>query len=477
MSKLENLLNDPIFEAVSKHADKINMPAYVIGGYVRDKLLDPNNNPKDIDIVIIGDSLYFAQSFCDYMGLDSSSLNIFKNFGTVMLNFKDLQIEFVSSRKESYRSNSRKPIVELGTFQDDQSRRDFTINALALGLNKENYGNLIDPFNGLNDLKNKIIRTPLDPEITFSDDPLRMLRAIRFSCQLNFSVSDSTLEAIRKVNDRIKIISKERICQELNKIINSNYPSKGFVLLHIVGLLGFIMPEVAALDIIDNYNGKSHKNNFYHSLAVLDNVAIKSDDLWLRWAALLHDIAKPLCKQYNEKTGWTFHGHEVKGAKMVPKIFKNLKLPLNDKMKFVQKMVLLHMRPIALTQAEVTDSAIRRLLLEAGSDIDKLMLLCSADITTANANKQKLYTENFNLVYRKLQEVEGRDRIKNWKSPLNGNEIMNLLQIDHGRQIGALKTSLKEAILEGYITNDKESAIEFVIKEALALGITTKKTG
>lgn len=440
----------------------MDVDAYAIGGYVRDIFL--KRNSKDIDVVTIGKGIDLATRVHQKLG-NEAHLSTFKNFGTAQVKFRDLEIEFVGARRESYNRDSRKPIVEDGSLEDDQNRRDFTINALAIGLSKNNYGKLLDPFNGLQDLENKILRTPLDPDITYSDDPLRMMRAIRFSSQLNFTIEENSLTAISKNKDRIKIVSKERITDELNKIILSPVPSNGFKLLFNTGLLHIIFPEMVKLYGTETINGLSHKDNFYHTLEVLDNVAGKSDNLWLRWAAILHDIAKPATKRFEEGHGFTFHGHEDKGARMVPKIFTSLKLPLNEKMKYVQKLVELHLRPIVLAKTEITDSAVRRLLFEAGDDIDDLMTLCESDITTKNPNKVKRYLLNFEIVRAKLVELEEKDKIRNWQPPIKGEEIMKLYNLTPGREIGILKNALKDAILDGEIENNFESAKSFLDKK------------
>ncbi len=452
-------LNQHIFIQISKCANNLNVDAYAIGGYVRDLFL--NRESKDIDIVTIGKGIELAESLHKLLG-DTSTLSTFKNFGTAQVKFKDLEIEFVGARKESYNRNSRKPIVEDGTLEDDQNRRDFTINAIAIGLSKNNYGKLLDPFNGLQDLENKIIRTPLDPEITYSDDPLRMMRAIRFSSQLNFTIETESLNAISKNKERINIVSQERITDEINKIILSPIPSVGFKLLFNTGLLHLIFPEMVRLHGVDTINGLSHKDNFYHTLEVLDNTAKKTDSLWLRWAAILHDIAKPATKRFEVGHGFTFHGHEDKGARMVPKIFTNLKLPLNEKMKYVQKLVQLHLRPIVLAKTEVSDSAVRRLLFEASNDIDDLMLLCESDITTKNPNKVKRYLSNFEIVRTKLVELEEKDKLRNWQPPISGEEIMQLYNLQPSREVGILKNRLREGILDGLVENNYESAKIFL---------------
>jgi len=455
-------LNQDIFKQIHACADELNVDAYAIGGYVRDIFL--KRPSKDIDVVTIGKGIDLATSLHKKLG-EEAHLSTFKNFGTAQVKFKDLEIEFVGARKESYNRNSRKPIVEDGTLEDDQNRRDFTINALAIGLSKNNFGKLLDPFNGMQDLENKIIRTPLEPEITYSDDPLRMMRAIRFSSQLGFEIEEKSRMAIIWQKERIKIVSKERITDELNKIILSPVPSVGFKLLFDTGLLHIIFPEMVKLHGVETINGLSHKDNFYHTLEVLDNTAKKSDNLWLRWAAILHDIAKPATKRFEEGHGFTFHGHEDRGARMVPKIFANLKLPLNEKMKYVQKLVELHLRPIVLAKTEVTDSAVRRLLFEAGDDIEDLMTLCESDITTKNPNKVKRYMFNFEIVRKKLIELEEKDKIRNWQPPISGEEIMKLYGLPPGKEIGILKNSLKDAVLDGEVENTYESAKAFLDKK------------
>ncbi len=452
-------LEQSIFKIIRQCSDEMQVDAYAIGGYVRDIFL--NRPSKDIDIVTIGKGIDLATKVYQKLGQDAH-LATFKNFGTAQVKFHDLEIEFVGARKESYNRDSRKPIVEDGSLEDDQNRRDFTINALAIGVSKNNFGKMLDPFSGMQDLENKILRTPLDPDITYSDDPLRMMRAIRFATQLNFNIEEKSFNAISKNKDRIKIVSKERISDELNKIILSPTPSIGFKLLFDSGLLHLIFPEMVKLHGTETINGLSHKDNFYHTLEVLDNVAKKSDNLWLRWAAILHDIAKPSTKRFEEGHGFTFHGHEDKGARMVPKIFTNLKLPLNEKMKYVQKLVELHLRPIVLAKTEVSDSAVRRLLFEAGDDIDDLMALCESDITTKNPNKVKRYMLNFEIVRKKLVELEEKDKIRNWQPPIKGEEIMQLYNLSPGREIGILKNALKDAILDGVVENNYESAKQFL---------------
>lgn len=444
------------------------MKAYVIGGYVRDLFL--GRESKDIDIVVDEDGIRMAHLVAARLK-ETTSVSVFKNFGTAMIKSGDLEIEFVGARRESYRSGSRKPDVSKGSLEDDQKRRDFTINAMALSLNAESYGDLIDPFGGLSDLQNGILRTPLDPVITFSDDPLRMMRAIRFATQLNFTIDQPSLDAITSQRDRIKIISGERITDELNKIILSQTPSKGFLLLDKTGLLELVFPQLFELKGVDIRDGKGHKDNFYHTLEVLDNVCRLSNSLWLRWAALLHDIAKPATKRFEEGTGWTFHGHEDKGARMVPAIFRQLRLPLNEKMKYVQKLVLLHLRPIVLAKSEVTDSAVRRLLFEAGDDIEDLMKLCHADVTTKNEYRQRRYRANFELVQQKLIEVEEKDKIRNWQPPVTGENIMEIFSLRPGREVGILKNAIREAILEGVIPNEYDAAYRFLIEKGAEIGL------
>lgn len=460
-------LKHPVFKIASQLADDMNVEAYVIGGFVRDIFL--NRPSKDIDIVVIGSGIDLAQQVAARMG--NLRVNVFKTFGTAMIRYRDTEIEFVGARRESYSPESRKPDVEPGTLADDQNRRDFTINALALGLNKRNYGELLDPFGGKIDLDNGIIRTPLDPNITFSDDPLRMMRAVRFATQLGFFIEERTLQAIADNKERINIISKERIIDELNKIVMSSKPSIGFKLLEKTGLLAIIFPELQAMKGVDSVNGRAHKDNFYHTLEVLDQLAPTSNDLWLRWSALLHDIAKPRTKRYDPKIGWTFYAHNFVGEKMVPDIFKRLKLPLNEKMKFVQKMVGLHMRPIVLSEEEVTDSAVRRLLFEAGDDIDQLMTLCEADITSKNEEKVKKFLRNFKVVRRKLKEIEEKDQVRNFQPPVSGEEIMAHFSLPPCKEIGLLKTAIKDAILDGKIENDRQQAWDFMIETAKELGI------
>jgi putative nucleotidyltransferase with HDIG domain len=459
-------LTHPIFKTIADCANQLGVDAYVIGGFVRDIYL--GRESKDIDIVTIGKGIELAELVHKQLGEDAH-LSVFKNFGTAQVKINDLEIEFVGARKESYNRDSRKPIVEDGTLENDQDRRDFTINALAIGLSKSNFGKLLDPFNGVRDIENKILRTPLEPEVTYSDDPLRMMRAIRFSSQLGFTIEKESLEAISKNKSRISIVSKERITDELNKIILSPIPSVGFKLLFDTGLLHLIFPEMVKLYGVETINGKSHKDNFYHTLEVLDNTAKKSNNLWLRWAAILHDIAKPATKRFEPEHGWTFHGHEDKGARMVPKIFESLRLPLNEKMKYVQKLVLLHLRPIVLAKTEITDSAIRRVLFEAGDEVDDLMALCEADITTKNPNKVKRYLQNFELVREKLKELEEKDKIRNWQPPVSGEEIMEIFNLAPCKKVGDLKNALKDAILDGIIPNEREVALVFLKDKAKEL--------
>jgi poly(A) polymerase len=468
---LEKELQHPVFKLVAEETAKTGMAAYVVGGWVRDVIL--KRRSKDIDIVVEGSGIALAEIIAGKMNA-SERLKVFKNFGTANINTGPWEIEFVGARKESYRANSRKPIVENGTFEEDISRRDFTINAMAISLNERNFGELVDLFNGLDDIKKKVLRTPLQPDITFSDDPLRMMRAVRFAAQLDFSIDCDSFEAIKRNAKRLRIVSVERIMDEFNKIILSDNPGKGIKLLRSSGLLKEFFPELDALQGVETLEGKAHKDNFFHTIKVLENLCQNSNNLWLRWAALLHDIAKPRTKQFESKVGWTFHGHEFIGAKMVPGIFKRLRLPLDDKMKYVQKLVLLHLRPIVLSESIVTDSAVRRLLFEAGEDIDDLMTLCEADITSANEEKVQRFLQNFKQVRTKLAEIEEKDRVRNWQPPVSGQDIMETFDLKPGREVGIIKTAIREAILDGIIPNQKEQAMEFMISEGKKLGLTPK---
>lgn len=460
-------LKHPVFKVAAEIVTEQNLEAYVIGGFVRDLILERPS--KDIDIVVVGSGLDLAKACAEKLRV--KKVSVFERFGTAQFRYKDLEVEFVGARKESYRSDSRKPTVENGSLQDDQNRRDFSINALALSLHKDNFGDLIDPFGGLADLEKQIMRTPLEPAKTYSDDPLRMMRAIRFATQLNFKIETKSLEAISENAHRLEIISRERIMDELNKIILSNEPSRGFKLLYSTKLLHQFFPEMIALQGIETRDGKSHKDNFYHTLEVLDNISENTDNLWLRWAAIMHDIAKPPTKRFDPKVGWTFHGHEDVGARMVPKIFKRMKLPLDAKMKYVQKLVRLHLRPISLVKGFVTDSAVRRLLFEAGDDIDDLMTLCNADITSKNEFKVKKYKKNFDIVKEKLIAVEEKDRIRNFQPPVSGELIMKTFGLEPCAEIGVIKSKIKEAILEGTIANDDKEAHEYMLVVAKELGL------
>ncbi len=465
-------LTHPIFEVVSEAAHRLGMPCYAIGGYVRDIFL--KRGSKDVDIVALGSGIDLAHEVAKLLP-NSPHVSFFKNFGTAMLKTDDdWEIEFVGARKESYNRNSRKPIVENGTLEDDQNRRDFTINALAISLNKESYGELLDPFNGIRDMEDKIIRTPLGPDITFSDDPLRMMRGIRFASQLGFTIEPETLQAIERNAERIKIVSMERISDELNKIILSKVPSVGFNYLFDTKLLHIIFPELAAMYGVEIINGKAHKDNFYHTLKVLDNICLETDDLWLRWAAILHDIAKPATKRFEPGHGWTFHGHEDRGARMVKPIFDRFKLPLNEKMKFVQKMVALHLRPIVLSQEVVTDSAVRRLIVDADEDVDALITLCRADITSKNEIKVKKFLANLKIVQQKIIDVTERDNLRNFQPPVDGFDIMNTVDIQDKTQIGTIKAAVREAILDGEIKNDRQEAFDFMLATAAKMGLSIK---
>ncbi len=461
-------IDTPLFHSVGSIADSMNRQCYVVGGYVRDLFLCRHS--KDIDFVTVGSGIEVAEAVARHLGR-GARCNVFKNFGTAQVKFRDTELEFVGARRESYSHDSRKPVVEDGTLDDDLSRRDFTINAMAMSVNRDNFGELIDPYDGVGDLDRQLIRTPLDPDITFSDDPLRMMRAIRFATQLGFTIYDETFEAISRNASRIKIISHERIADELMKIMSSPVPSIGWTLLMNCGLLSYILPELEAMKGVETVNGRGHKDNFYHTLTVLDNVARKSDNVWLRWGALLHDIAKPVTKRWDGKSGWTFHNHNFIGAKMVPRIFRNLRLPLNEKMKYVQKLVELHMRPIALVEDEVTDSAVRRLLFDAGDDIDELMTLCEADITSKNQVKVRQFLDNFALVRRKMVELEEKDRIRNFQPPVSGEEIMAIYGLSPSREVGQIKESIKNAILDGVIPNERNAALEYMHQVAAKMNL------
>ncbi|SNZ00281.1 CCA tRNA nucleotidyltransferase [Flagellimonas pacifica] len=462
-------IQHPIFKLIGETSEELGIGSYVIGGFVRDYFLN-RGTPKDIDIVAIGSGIKLAQKVASKLS-GKPQVSVFKNFGTAMIKHQDLELEFVGARKESYHRDSRKPVVEDGTLEDDQNRRDFTINAMALALNSSNFGQLLDPFNGRKDLGQKIIRTPLEPGITYSDDPLRMMRAIRFATQLNFNIELKSHQAILENKDRIKIISKERIVDELHKILMSKKPSIGFKLMHQTGLLPLILPELTALQGIEEVEGQRHKDNFWHTLEVVDNISENTDNLWLRWAALLHDIGKAPTKRFHKKIGWTFHAHEFVGSKMVYKLFKRLRMPLNDKMKFVQKMVLMSSRPIILSEDHVTDSAVRRLVFDAGEYVEDLMTLCEADITTKNPRKQKRYKNNFKIVRQKIEEVEERDHVRNFQPPVSGEEIMKTFNLKPSKEIGIIKDAIKEAILEGVIPNEHDAAFQFMLERGKKMNL------
>lgn len=467
-AELAQILDKDIFHLIGEAADELHLDCYVVGGYVRDIFLERPSN--DIDVVVVGSGIKVADVLRRKLGR-KAHISVFKNFGTAQVKFKDLEVEFVGARRESYSHDSRKPIVEDGTLEDDQNRRDFTINAMAIQLNKAHFGELVDPFGGIEDLEDGIIRTPLDPDITFSDDPLRMMRCVRFATQLKFFIEDETFEALTRNADRLKIISGERICDELNKIMKSAQPSRGFVDLQRSGLLNLILPELAALDIVETKNGRAHKNNFYHTLEVLDNVAKKSDNLWLRWAALLHDIGKTRSKRWDPALGWTFHNHNFLGAKMVPEIFRRLKEPMDMKMKYVQKLVDLHMRPIVIADEVVTDSAVRRLLNDAGDDIDDLMTLCEADITSKNQVRKRQFLENFRMVREKIADLKERDYKRLLQPVIDGNEIMEMFHLKPCREVGALKQCLKDAVLDNKVENEREPLMQLLMKKAEEMGL------
>lgn len=467
-AELAQILDKDIFHLIGEAADELHLDCYVVGGYVRDIFLERPSN--DIDVVVVGSGIKVADALRRKLGR-KAHISVFKNFGTAQVKYKDLEVEFVGARRESYSHDSRKPVVEDGTLEDDQNRRDFTINAMAIQLNKAHFGELVDPFGGIEDLEDGIIRTPLDPDITFSDDPLRMMRCVRFATQLKFFIEDETFEALTRNADRLKIISGERICDELNKIMKSAQPSRGFVDLQRSGLLNLILPELAALDIVETRNGRAHKNNFYHTLEVLDNVAKKSDNLWLRWAALLHDIGKTRSKRWDPALGWTFHNHNFLGAKMVPEIFRRLKEPMDMKMKYVQKLVDLHMRPIVIADEVVTDSAVRRLLNDAGDDIDDLMTLCEADITSKNQVRKRQFLENFRMVREKIADLKERDYKRLLQPVIDGNEIMEMFHLKPCREVGALKQCLKDAVLDNKVENEREPLMQLLMKKAEEMGL------
>ena len=465
-AELAQLLDKDIFHHISGAADKLGLECYVVGGYVRDLFLERPSN--DIDVVVVGSGIQVASELKSVLG-KKAHLSVFRNFGTAQVKYKDTEVEFVGARKESYSHDSRKPVVEDGTLEDDQNRRDFTINALAVCLNRERFGELVDPFGGVDDLWDGVIRTPLAPDVTFSDDPLRMMRCVRFATQLNFLIEDETFEALERNADRIRIVSGERIEEELNKIMMTPTPSKGFVDLYRCGLLQLILPELVALDVVETRNGRAHKNNFYHTLEVLDNICRHTDNLWLRWAALLHDIGKAKCKRWDAAAGWTFHNHNFVGAKMVPAIFRRLKLPMDSKMKYVQKLVDLHMRPIVIADEEVSDSAVRRLMNDAGDDIDDLMTLCEADITSKNAVRKKRFLDNFRIVREKLRDLKDRDYKRLLQPCIDGNEIMEMFHLRPSREVGTLKQTLKDAVLDNQVPNEREPLLALLRKKAAEL--------
>ncbi|MGP1417791.1 MAG: CCA tRNA nucleotidyltransferase [Prevotella fusca] len=467
-AELAQLIDKDIFHHISDAADKLGLECYVVGGYVRDLFLERPSN--DIDVVVVGSGIQVASELKSILG-KKAHLSVFRNFGTAQVKYKDTEVEFVGARKESYSHDSRKPVVEDGTLEDDQNRRDFTINAMAVCLNKSRFGELVDPFGGVDDLWDGIIRTPLDPDVTFSDDPLRMMRCVRFATQLNFFIEDETFEALERNAERIKIISGERIEEELNKIMMTATPSKGFIELYRCGLLQLILPELVALDVVDTRNGRAHKNNFYHTLEVLDNICKHTDNLWLRWSALLHDVGKAKCKRWDAAAGWTFHNHNFVGAKMVPNIFRRLKLPMDSKMKYVQKQVDLHMRPIAIADEEVTDSAVRRLMNDAGDDIDDLMTLCEADITSKNAVRKQRFLDNFRIVREKLKDLKERDYKRLLQPCVDGNEIMEMFHLKPSREVGELKQTLKDAVLDNRVPNEREPLLALLREKAKELGL------
>ncbi len=467
-AELAQLLDKDIFHHISNAADKLGLECYVVGGYVRDLFLERPSN--DIDVVVVGSGIQVASELKAFLG-KKAHLSVFRNFGTAQVKYKHTEVEFVGARRESYSHDSRKPVVEDGTLEDDQNRRDFTINALAVCLNKARFGELVDPFGGVDDLWDGIIRTPLDPDVTFSDDPLRMMRCVRFATQLNFFIEDETFEALERNAERIKIISGERIEEELNKIMMTPTPSKGFIDLYRCGLLQIILPELVALDVVETRNGRAHKNNFYHTLEVLDNICKHTDNLWLRWSALLHDVGKAKCKRWDSVAGWTFHNHNYVGAKMVPNIFRRLKLPMDSKMKYVQKQVDLHMRPIVIADEEVTDSAVRRLMNDAGEDIDDLMTLCEADITSKNVARKQRFLDNFRIVREKLKDLKERDYKRLLQPCIDGNEIMDMFHLKPSREVGILKQTLKDAVLDNKVANEREPLMELLRNKASELGL------